>query len=155
MTGMCGNEDDRYMRLALEQARLAAAIGEAPVGALAVCDGQIIAADHNRRETDRCALAHAELLVIRAACQKLGGWRLHRCTLYVTLEPCPMCAGAIINARIPRVVFGARDPKAGCFGSLTDFTALPFNHKPEVTAGVLEDECSALLRKFFRKLRGK
>jgi len=152
---MIHTADANFMRLALEQARAAAQMGETPVGAVAVWDGKVVASAHNRRETDNCALAHAELLAIRAACQALGGWRLHRCTLYVTLEPCPMCAGAIFNARIARVVFGASDPKAGCLGSLADFTALPFNHKPEVTGGVLEEECAALLRDFFRRLRGK
>ena len=149
---MTGTDLD-FMRLALEQARIAGAAGETPVGAVAVWDGQPIALAHNRRESGRCALAHAEMLAIRAACEKLGGWRLHRCTLYVTLEPCPMCAGAIINARILRVVFGARDPKAGCFGSVADFSALPFNHRPEIVSGVLEEESAALLREFFRALR--
>jgi len=145
--------DADYIRLAIEQAQLAAAMGEIPVGAVIVCGDRPISLAYNRRESERCALAHAELLAIRSACEKLGGWRLHRCTLYVTLEPCPMCAGAIINARIARVVFGARDPKAGCFGSVSDFAALPFNHKPEITAGVLEEECGALLSDFFRRLR--
>jgi len=145
--------DFEFMRFALEQARLAADMGETPVGAVAIWDGRPVSLAHNLRESGRCALAHAELLAIRDACQKLGGWRLHRCTLYVTLEPCPMCAGAIINARIPRVVFGARDPKAGCFGSVADFAALPFNHRPEVVSGVLEDECGAVIRDFFRALR--
>ena len=145
--------DRDFIRLALDQADLAAAMGETPVGALVVCEGKVIAAAHNRRESERCATAHAELLAIRAACAQLGGWRLHRCTLYVTLEPCPMCAGAIINARIARVVFGARDPKAGCFGSVADFAALAFNHRPEVVSGVLEQECGEVLRRFFRDLR--
>ena len=147
--------DVEFMGLALEQARLAGAMGEAPVGAVAVWDGEVVAAAHNRREADCCALAHAELLAIRAACERLGGWRLHRCTLYVTLEPCPMCAGAIINARVARLVFGAGDSKAGCFGSVADFAALPFNHRPEVVSGVLGGECAELLRDFFRALREK
>jgi len=151
---MHSEADIYFIRLAIEQAKLAAAMGETPVGAVAVWDGQVIAAAHNLRETQRSALSHAEMLVIQAACEKLGGWRLHRCTLYVTLEPCPMCAGAIINARIPRVVFGAWDPKAGCFGSVADFAAMPFNHAPGIVPGVLEDECAALLREFFRGLRG-
>ena len=147
-------EDKSFLRLAIEQAKLAGERGETPVGAVIVREGQVISSDHNLRESAPCALAHAELLVIRAACERLGSWRLLGCTLYVTLEPCPMCAGAIINARIPRVVFGAFDPKAGCFGSVSDFCALPFNHKPEVLSGLLEDECAGLLRDFFRGLRG-
>lgn len=147
--------DINFMRLALAQARLAAEMGETPVGAVIVREGQVIATGRNRRESAPCALAHAELLAIGAACKELGSWRLLDCTLYVTLEPCPMCAGAIINARIPRVVFGASDPKAGCMGSVSDFNDLPFNHKPEVLAGLLEDECSELLRNFFRGLRGR
>ena len=147
--------DEGFLRLAISQAKLAEEMGETPVGAIIVRYGQVIATGHNRREGDRCALAHAELLAIRAACGRLGGWRLPHCTLYVTLEPCPMCAGAIINARIPRVVFGAFDPKAGCFGSVSDFAALAFNHKPQVLPGLLEDECAGLLKAFFRGLRGK
>jgi tRNA(adenine34) deaminase len=143
------------MRLALEQAAKAASLGEVPVGAL-ICRGDVIvSAAYNRRELDKNALAHAELLAIDAACKALGGWRLHECDLYVTLEPCPMCTGAIINARIRRVVFGARDPKAGCFGSVTELTALPFNHRPEVVSGVLEQECGDALREFFAELRRK
>ena len=146
--------DINFLRLAIDQAKLAGEIGETPVGAVIVREGQVIAAGHNRRESAPCALAHAELLAIRAACERLGSWRLLGCTLYVTLAPCPMCAGAIINARIPRVVFGAFDPKAGCFGSVSDFNALPLNHKPEVVSGLLEDECAGLLRDFFKGLRG-
>ncbi len=146
-------DDARWMSVALAQARAAAALGEVPVGAAVVWDGELAGTGHNRRETAGSALAHAELLAIAAACRRLGGWRLHRATLYVTLEPCPMCAGAIVNARIPRVVFGARDPKAGCFGSVTDFRDFPFNHRPEVVGGICEEECAALLRDFFRTLR--
>lgn len=143
------------MRLALQQAAQAAAMGEVPVGAV-ICRGdEVVAVAHNRRETAKHALAHAELLAIDAACKKLGGWRLHECDLYVTLEPCPMCAGAIVNARIRRVVFGARDPKAGCYGSVTDFSALPFNHHPVVVGGVLEEACAAVLRQFFAQLRAR
>ncbi|MFR9189964.1 MAG: nucleoside deaminase [Anaerotruncus massiliensis (ex Togo et al. 2019)] len=123
-----------------------------PVGAVAVWD-EVVGTGFNRRETGKKALAHAELEAIDAACRKLGGWRLHRCDLYVTLEPCPMCAGAIVNARIRRVVFGARDPKAGCFGSVSDFAALPFNHRPEVVGGVLAEACAAELSAFFQRLR--
>lgn len=147
--------DREIMRLALEQAGLAAGMGEVPVGAVVCRGGEVIAAAHNRRETEKNALAHAELLAIDAACRKLGGWRLHECELYVTLEPCPMCSGAIVNARIRRVVFGARDSKAGCFGSVADFAGLPFNHRPEVEGGVLEGECAEILRLFFCRLRGK
>lgn len=147
------NRDERMMRLALEQAGLAARIGEVPVGAV-ICRGdKVVSAAYNRRETAKNALAHAELLAIDAACGALGGWRLHECDLYVTLEPCPMCCGAIINARIRRVVFGARDPKAGCLGSLADFSAIPFNHHPEVEGGVLEEACGGILRDFFKVLR--
>ena len=124
-----------------------------PVGAVAVWDGEVVGTGFNRRETGKNALAHAELEAIDAACRKLGGWRLHRCDLYVTLEPCPMCAGAIVNARIRRVVFGTRDPKAGCFGSVSDFAALPFNHRPEVVGGVLAEACAAELSAFFQRLR--
>jgi tRNA(adenine34) deaminase len=141
------------MGLAIEQAKIAASLGEVPVGAVAVKDGEVIATGHNRRETGKNALYHAELAAIDEACRKLGGWRLFACDLYVTLEPCPMCAGAIINARINRVIFGARDPKAGCFGSITDFNALAFNHRPEITAGVRTEECAELLRSFFAGLR--
>ena len=145
--------DESYMSLALELAREAARLGEVPVGAVAVRDGEVVGTGFNRRETGKNALAHAELEAIDAACRKLGGWRLHRCDLYVTLEPCPMCAGAIVNARIRRVVFGTRDPKAGCFGSVSDFAALPFNHRPEVVGGVLAEACAAELSAFFQRLR--
>lgn len=145
--------DESYMSLALKLAREAARLGEVPVGAVAVWDGEVVGTGFNRRETGKNALAHAELEAIDAACRKLGGWRLHRCDLYVTLEPCPMCAGAIVNARIRRVVFGARDPKAGCFGSVSDFAALPFNHRPEVVGGVLAEACAAELSAFFQRLR--
>lgn len=146
--------DEYYMRIALEQARAAAALGEVPVGAVAVWDdGRIVGRGHNLRETGKNALLHGELEAIRQACDTLGGWRLHKCTLYVTLEPCPMCAGAIVNARIKRLVFGASDKKAGCFGSVCSFNDMAFNHKPEVVRGVLEDECARLLSDFFIKLR--
>ena len=146
--------DDRaWMRLALEEAKAAAALGEVPVGALVVRSGELIAKAHNRRKTGKSALAHAECLAIDEACKTLGGWRLHECELYVTLEPCPMCAGAIINSRLLRVVYGARDPKAGCCGSVTDLFALPFNHRPEAVGGVLEEECAGALRAFFQAKR--
>ncbi len=127
--------DYELMGVALEEARKAAAQGEVPVGAVIARDGEIIAAAHNTRETEKNALNHAELLAIDAACKALGGWRLWNCDLYVTLEPCPMCAGGIINSRIRRVVYGASDPKAGCSGSVTDLFAMPFNHHPQVEQG--------------------
>ena len=145
--------DFELMGAALEEARKAAALGEVPVGAVVAKDGEIISAAHNTRETEKNALHHAELLAIDAACKKLGGWRLWQCELFVTLEPCPMCAGAILNARIPRVVFGARDPKAGACGSVCDLFSEPFNHHPACTAGVLEEPCAQILREFFRNLR--
>lgn len=146
-------QDEYYMRLALDQAREAAAQEETPIGAVLVWDGEVIASAYNRRELDRRATAHAEILAIEQACRKLGGWRLHKATLYVTLEPCPMCAGAIINARIKRVVYGAPDRKAGCCGSVTDLFREKFNHHPEVTGGVLAEESAALLTSFFKRLR--
>ncbi len=145
--------DEQYMRQALALAREAAAEGEVPVGAVIVRDGTVIASGRNRREGDKQALAHAEIEAIYNACAALGGWRLSGCTLYVTLEPCPMCAGAIINARVDRVVYGAPDPKAGSCGSLTDLFALPYNHRPETDRGILEEECAGVLRDFFRSLR--
>ena len=141
------------MELALEQARLAANLNETPIGAVLAWEGEVVASAFNRRELDRIATAHAEILAINEACRKLGGWRLHKATLYVTLEPCPMCAGAIINARIKRVVYGASDRKAGCCGSILDLFREPFNHHPEVTGGVLAEESAALLSSFFKKLR--
>ena len=157
MTDMTeSNRDDRYwMRLALDEARAAAAAGETPVGAVIVRNGELISAAHNRRETGKNALYHAELLAIDEACRKLGGWRLWECELYVTLEPCPMCAGALINARIRRVVYGAPDPKAGSCGSKADLFRAGYNHRPECVPGVLADECAALLRNFFSELRGR
>ena len=147
--------DERYMRLALALAAEAAAEGEVPVGAVIVRDGAVVGTGRNRRETVRSALAHAEIEAIADACRRLGGWRLFGSTLYVTLEPCPMCAGAIINARIDRVVYGARDSKAGSCGSVTDLFALPYNHKPAAEGGLLEGECGAVLSDFFRGLPEK
>ena len=144
-----------YMQLALSLAEEAAAEGEVPVGAVLVKDGAVIATGRNRREVGKNALAHAELEAINGGCACLGGWRLSGCTLYVTLEPCPMCAGAIINARIDRVVYAAEDPKAGSCGSLTDLFTLPYNHRPEVEKGLMEEESRALLKGFFRRLRSK
>lgn len=147
------SRDIRFMQLALEQARSAALEGEAPIGAVIVRGDEVIATARNARECDKNALRHAELIAIDRACTALGGWRLPGCDLYVTLEPCPMCAGAIINSRIVRVVYGAKDPKAGCAGSVCDLFSMPFNHHPEVVGGVLEQECSAILTDFFRELR--
>ena len=143
------------MLRALELAREAGEEGEVPVGAVVVYQGKIISEGRNRRERDKNALCHAELEAIDGACRALGGWRLWQCELYVTLEPCPMCAGAIINARIPRVVFGARDPKAGACGSVCNLFTMGFNHHPAVTAGVLEEACGQTLRDFFRALRAR
>ena len=145
--------DQEWMAQALELAGEAAREGEVPVGCIVVDGDRVVGRGRNRRELGKNALAHAELEAIDEACRTLGGWRLWRCTLYVTLEPCPMCAGAIINARIPRVVYGAPDPKAGSCGTLTDLFALPYNHRPQVCPGVLGDECSQILRDFFRHLR--
>ena len=145
--------DQDFMEMALEEARKALALGEVPVGCVITYDGEVIARGHNRRETDRNALGHAELAAIDEACKKLGGWRLWQCTLYVTLEPCPMCAGAIINARIPRVVYGAADTKAGSCGSVCNLFTMAYNHHPAVSSGVLEAQCRELLQEFFRQLR--
>ena len=146
-------EDAFYMEQALALARQAAREGEVPVGCVIVRKGEIVGRGRNRRETDKSALAHAELEAIAQANQALGGWRLWDCTLYVTLEPCPMCAGAIVNARLPRVVYGAADSKCGAVRSVCGLFDMRFNHHPEVESGVLEEECAALLTEFFRKLR--
>ncbi len=142
-----------YMQEALALARHAQTLGEVPVGAVMVCGGEIIARAHNRRELDRMATAHAELLAIEAACRAKNSWRLTDCTLYVTLEPCPMCAGAIINARVGRVVYGAKDARAGAMGSLLSLPSYPLNHYVDVSAGVLERECREVLQAFFREKR--
>ena len=144
-----------FMKKALDEARLAFEKGEVPIGAVIVRDGEVIASAHNLRETDRSATAHAELLAIQKACEVLGGWRLSGCELYVTLEPCPMCAGAIINSRIDRVIFGSKDEKAGACGSVMNLFAADFNHRPKLTVGVLEEECSSILKEFFASLREK
>ena len=146
-------EDLQYMEAALELAREAAADGEVPVGCVIVRNGEIVGRGKNHRETGRTALGHAEIQAISEACRNLGGWRLWDCTLYVTLEPCPMCAGAILNARIPRVVYGASDSKAGSCGSVCDLFAMDYNHHPQVTKGILEAETAALLTEFFQNLR--
>ena len=146
-------DDIFYMKESLALAQQAAALGEVPVGCVIVQDGKIVGRGKNTRETEKSALGHAEIQAIADACQNLGGWRLWNCTLYVTLEPCPMCAGAILNARIPRVVFGARDEKSGACGSVCDLFSMDFNHHPTVTAGVLEQESQSLLQCFFERLR--
>lgn len=148
------SEDIKYMREALVEAKLAGEKLEVPIGAIVVLNNEIIARAHNLRETEQSAVAHAELMAIEEACRKLGTWRLEDATLYVTLEPCPMCSGAIILSRIKRVVYGASDPKAGCAGTFMNLlTDERFNHQSEVTAGVLETECGELLSNFFRELR--
>lgn len=146
-------EDKGYMLEALGLAKEAAKEGEVPVGCVIVCKGRIVGRGRNRRETGKNALSHAELEAINEACKTLGGWRLWECTLYVTLEPCPMCAGAIVNARIPRVVYGASDSKCGACGSVCNLFSMEFNHHPQVDKGLLEEECGALLKGFFQNLR--
>lgn len=146
--------DEKFMSAAIKEAHKAKEINEVPIGAVIVYQNKIIARGHNIRETSQLALSHAELTAIHIANKKLGSWRLEDCTLYVTLEPCQMCAGAIVQARMKRVVFGASDPKAGCAGTLMNLLEEPrFNHQVELTAGVLEKECGALLTEFFRELR--
>ena len=147
-------QDQKFMDEALRLAREAAADGEVPVGCVIVRGEEIVGRGRNRRETEKTALGHGEIEAIADACKNLGGWRLWDCTLYVTLEPCPMCAGAIINARIPRVVFGARDAKCGACGSVCNLFEMEFNHHPAVEQGVGEAEAAQLLQDFFRDLRG-
>ena len=146
-------EDRDYMLAALELAREAAADGEVPVGCIITRRGEIVGRGRNRREKGQNALCHAEMEAIHDACPRLGGRRLWECTLYVTLEPCPMCAGAIVNARIPRVVYGASDAKCGACGSVCDLFSMDFNHHPKVEKGLMEEECTQLLTEFFEKLR--
>ena len=146
--------DTTFMRAAIKQAQKAYEKSEVPIGCVIVHDGKIIARGYNRRNTDRSTLAHAEITAIRKAAKKLGDWRLEECTLYVTLEPCPMCAGAIVQARITECVIGCMNPKAGCAGSVTNLLEMDgFNHKVIVRRGILEEECSAMLKTFFRELR--
>lgn len=146
--------DEKYMREAIKQARKAAKIDEVPIGCVIVYDDKIIARGYNRRNTDKSTLAHAEIIAIRKAAKVIGDWRLEDCTMYITLEPCPMCAGAIVQARIPRVVVGAMNPKAGCAGSVINLLQMDgFNHKAELTAGVLVDECRTMLQDFFKEMR--
>ena len=146
--------DEQFMRAAIREARKAERLGEVPIGCVIVREGKIYARGYNRRMTDQNTLAHAEISAIRKACRKFGDWRLEDCTLYVTLEPCPMCAGAIVQARIPRVVFGCRNPKAGSAGSVLDLLHVErFNHQAEVEEGVLGEDCAEMMRRFFRALR--
>jgi len=151
-----GAEDEQFMEIAIAEAEKAAAIGEVPIGALIVKDGEVIARGYNLRETTQQPMAHAECLAIEAASRKLVTWRLEGCTLYVTLEPCPMCSGAIIQSRIEKVVYGASDPKAGCAGTLMNLVQDErFNHQAEVVPGVLKEKCGGMLSEFFRGLRQK
>ena len=148
------NTDEKYMRLALKQAEKARALGEIPIGCVIVYEGRIIGRGYNRRNTDKSTLSHAEITAMKKACKALGDWRLEGCTLYVTLEPCQMCSGAIVQARIDRVVMGCMNPKAGCGGSILNVLQMKeFNHQVDVTRGVLEEECSTMLKDFFADLR--
>lgn len=147
-------DDEKYMKEAIRQAKKAWKLQEVPIGCVVVKDGRIIARGYNRRNTDKNTLAHAEIRAIQKASKAVGDWRLEECTMYITLEPCQMCAGAIVQARIPRVVIGTRNPKAGCAGSILNLLQVPqFNHQVELTAGVLEEECSSMLSGFFKALR--
>jgi tRNA(adenine34) deaminase len=148
------NSDETFMAMALDEARMAGAIGEVPIGAVVVCDGAVVARGHNRREADNDPAGHAELIAIRAAATRLGRWRLSGCTVYVTLEPCPMCAGLMHQARIDRCVYAAPDPKAGALGTLYDLhDDKRLNHRFDVTSGVLQSESASMLREFFQQLR--
>ena len=149
-------EDEKFMKEAIKQAKKAEAIGDVPIGCVIVHDGKIIARGYNKRNKDKTVLAHAELLAMKKACKKLGDWRLEDCTMYITLEPCQMCAGAIVQARIPKVVIGCMNPKAGCAGSILNLLDMKqFNHQVEVTRGIMETECSAMMSGFFAELRAK
>ena len=148
-------KDKYYMGLAYQEARTAFNEGEVPVGAVIVRDDEIVSVAHNNRERTGDATGHAELLAIKEACKRLGGWHLDKCTLYVTLEPCPMCMGAIINSRMGKVVFGAKDAKAGACGSVLDMRNYPLNHKPEVECGIMKAECAEILSSFFKEKRIK
>ena len=150
------DQDKKYMKEALKQAKKAYALDETPIGCVIVYEGKIISRGYNRRNVDKNTLAHAELAAIKKASRKLGDWRLEGCTMYVTLEPCPMCAGAIVQERITRVVIGCMNPKAGCAGSVLNLLQMDgFNHKVEIETGILEEECSQLMSGFFRELRKK
>lgn len=148
--------EEKYMKEAIRQAKKAEALGEVPIGCVIEYQGKIIGRGYNRRMVDKTVLAHAEIIAIRKACKKMGDWRLEGCTMYVTLEPCPMCAGAIVQARIPKVVIASMNPKAGCAGSVLDMLHEPgFNHQAETEIGVLGEECSQMLTSFFKELRKK
>ncbi len=148
------SDDERYMREAYRQAKKAYALGEVPIGCVIVHDGKIIGRGYNRRNTDKSTLSHAEIIAIKKASKAIGDWRLEECTLYVTLEPCQMCAGAIVQARIPRVVMACMNPKAGCAGSILNIFDMPaFNHQVKSERGVLAEECAGLLKTFFKELR--
>ena len=150
------SDDERYMKEAIRQAKKAEKIGDVPIGCVIVYKDKIIARGYNRRNKDKTTLAHAELVAIKKASKILGDWRLEECTMYITLEPCQMCAGAIVQARIPKVVVGCMNPKAGCAGSILDlFHVDKFNHKVDFEYGVMEDECREMMQSFFRKLRKK
>ena len=149
-------EDEKFMKDAIRQAKKAGAIGDVPIGCVIVHEGKIIARGYNKRNKNKTVLAHAELLAMSKACKKIGDWRLEECTMYITLEPCQMCAGAIVQARIPRVVIGSMNPKAGCGGSILNLLEMQeFNHQVNVTRGVLNQECSEMLSDFFQELRRK
>ena len=149
-------QQEKYMKEALRQAKKAYALGEVPIGCVIVYEDKIIARGYNRRNTDKNTLAHAEITAINRASKKLGDWRLEGCTLYVTLEPCQMCAGAIVQARIPKVYIGTMNPKAGCAGSLLNLLQFPaFNHQVEIETGILQEECAAILSGFFKEMREK
>ncbi len=146
--------DEKYMKAAINQAKKAMSLGEVPIGCVIVYEDKIIGRGYNRRNTDKNTLAHAEITAINKASKKIGDWRLEDCTLYVTLEPCQMCSGAIVQARIPKVIMGCMNPKAGCAGSILNILNMPeFNHQVETVKGVLEEECSSLLKTFFKDLR--
>ena len=146
-------KDEKYMKEAIKQAKKAAKVGDVPIGCVIVYQDQIIARGYNKRNAKKTTLAHAELLAIEKASKKINDWRLEECTMYITLEPCQMCAGAIVNSRIERVVFGCYDKKAGAMGSVFDISEYPLNHKYEISGGVLEEECAKILSDFFLKLR--
>lgn len=148
------NKEEKYMRAAIREARKAYALQEVPIGCVIVYEDKIIARGYNRRNTDRNTIAHAEMSAIKKASRKLGDWRLEGCTMYVTLEPCQMCAGAIVQARMDEVVIGSMNPKAGCAGSVLNLLEVPaFNHQVKITKGVLEEDCTAMLSTFFKELR--
>lgn len=150
------NQDEKYMKEAIRQAKKAYALGEVPIGCVIVYDGKVIGRGYNRRTIDKNVLAHAEIAAIRKACKKVGDWRLEDCTMYVTLEPCQMCSGAIVQSRMKRVVIGCMNPKAGCAGSILNLLQMEeFNHQAEIEVGILGEECSRMMKRFFQELREK